>query len=342
MNIRMIHYYCFKENCNLTQELSKQFGIVVKSIFEDNIKNVIINVRNYNHIGMIVLDVKAFSKNTESEMSDGIISLRMGYSGKLIILADGYEENSAFIQKIRQGSIKYILLSSKQLDDSIISIIEEKEIIQSVLNETPEAVHEKLNKAPLQIKPNKNIKIGICGAISRIGTTHHSISLAKYLCDNNYKSCYIEANEHNDIKQFADWIDNVTFGKNYYEYNKMKMYLRTITQSELGIKDFYISIYDFGVLDETNSKAFLECDIKIIVTGSKPWELTSYGRLYAGNTGLKAVNTIMNFVPDSAKDELYKLFNETKLYFASYSPDMFSTQNDEIYNLILEGYNEAN
>jgi hypothetical protein len=50
----------------------------------------------------------------------------------------------------------------------------------------------------------------------------------------------------------------------------------------------------------------------------------------------------MNFVTDSSKAELMQMFKETKLYFSEYSPDMFNTQNYEIYTKILEDYDKVN
>jgi hypothetical protein len=341
MDIKMIHYYCVEENSHLLEALSNKLNIIVKSIFDDNIKNVLISIRNFNHIGMIVFDVKAFMKNTETEISDGLISLRTGYMGDLVVVANGYDENSLFIQKIRQSGIKHIIFADKKITDSLICIIEDKEEIPVDL-EVVCKTEVKEKRGPPLIKTNKKIKIGVCGSLQRIGATHHAISITKYLCDNNQRACYIEANDHNEVKYFADWIDNVKIGKNYYEYNNIKMYCHSVTNSEMMSKPYNYYIYDFGELEEINFKSFNACNIKIIITGGKPWELMSYGKLYANNTGLSEVYTTMNFVPDSSKAELSQMFKETKLCFSEYSPDMFNTLNDEIYNKILEDYDKVN
>ncbi len=77
-----------------------------------------------------------------------------------------------------------------------------------------------------------------------------------------------------------------------------------------------------GACRDITSQEFAANDIKILVSGGKPWEFYNYNKVISSIGLIPELYTIMNFsVPETA---VYALFDEYKeqTYYAEYAPDI--------------------
>lgn len=189
------------------------------------------------------------------------------------------------------------------------------------------------------------ITIGVCGVEPHVGTTHHALALAAYLTEQKEKACYLESNIHGDIQKMLDIYEGSSStlqedgGINwngvmiYHDYSFLDVL-------SMGYR-FYI--YDYGACRDITSQEFISNDIKILVSGAKPWEYYNYSKVIEGLAAVPNLYTIMNFsVPEQRKMLCLEELKE-QTYFAEYSPSfLYGTENDGIYASILSAYINGN
>ncbi|MCL2776216.1 MAG: hypothetical protein FWD71_23185, partial [Oscillospiraceae bacterium] len=75
---------------------------------------------------------------------------------------------------------------------------------------------------------------------------------------------------------------------------------------------------------ETDPEIFLSKDIKIIVGGTKTWEMLPYKGIFWRIGDNWGINFIMSFAPPSEFAEIRGLMGGFKTYFAEYAPYPFA------------------
>ena len=101
--------------------------------------------------------------------------------------------------------------------------------------------------------------------------------------------------------------------------------------------EYNFIIYDMGVIEHKNINAIKnKCDVAILCTTAKPYEIKSYDEAKALLDDDNA-HTIFSFVQDNAKIEIQNKYKQ--VFFAEYSPELFdSEKNQDIWEKILENH----
>ena len=101
--------------------------------------------------------------------------------------------------------------------------------------------------------------------------------------------------------------------------------------------DFYI--FDFGRFDETELTAFFTQDIKLIIGGTKAWELPNYSAILENIGGVRDIRFIMTHAPPNEFNNIRKAMESFRVYFFEYAPYPFATGvNLDIYKDIFNEY----
>ena len=189
--------------------------------------------------------------------------------------------------------------------------------------------------------------IGVAGTGKRIGTTTQSLLILQYILLNGKKSCYLEMNDSQYVKQISNVYENIFIDKKrkMVRYKNIDMYydITGIEDIEKIDKeegyDYYVIDYGNALNENFPKTSFFEKNIKIIVTGSKPNEIILLD-LFKENSLIKNVNYIFSFTKKDKQQDIlnYMRENKEKTYFAAYSPDMFYYEymNTPIYENIFK------
>jgi hypothetical protein len=80
-------------------------------------------------------------------------------------------------------------------------------------------------------------------------------------------------------------------------------------------------------------------DIKIVVGGTKAWEMAAYGDVFEAIDGCRDALFLMNHAPVDEKEGIRSLMSGNKTYFSEYSPYPFTADaNHNTYKEIFRDY----
>lgn len=336
-----------RENEKLVYEVCKELGDEVvqvangiESLKRFAIKETI-NLNNYKHI---IIDIDS-TKESEDDIVQSISAIKSMYNIRVIILALGHEEGDRLLSKIFNEGV-YNFVNAK-------TNFEQKEQLKNCLtgegNQYKDAIRyrqkiedNKKNKVIIK-KEYKTLKqfvsIAVAGTEKHIGVTTQAILITMFLKSLNMNVCYICGNEKNEIKNIGK-LKGVEFKDGMYTYKGIDLYSNTnkIDAMKYGY-DFYI--YDYGIFNDKTMDNFLSKDVKIIVAGTKTWEIDDTFRVLSELEQVKDINYIFNF---SSDEEKIRFKNDLKkyvknLYFSNITTDTWNEDiNSNIYHEVFKDY----
>lgn len=179
----------------------------------------------------------------------------------------------------------------------------------------------------------KQFIIGVIGAEKRCGCTHTCLTIANFLKNRGLKVALCQCDEKKstfeDIQESAGAV--IDKGNNYFTYNQIDYYpfvndmiFKNIT---LNPKYNYV-ILDLSDYDKMDEKFLAKSDIKILVCGSKPWEVTALGKVF-GQLDEKILQSFVYYFTFCSDNETAKkniidgMDTLTNVYFPKYTEDPF-------------------
>ena len=119
------------------------------------------------------------------------------------------------------------------------------------------------------------VVIAVVGTMSRIGTTHTAISIAKYLMDNRHGVALVELHDSLAFERIKNYYENVVEKKGMFSLGGMDFYPFDPSRavSDLLLEDYSYIILDMGVYEKCNIAEFRRAHERIVVSGVKDWEL---------------------------------------------------------------------
>ena len=131
----------------------------------------------------------------------------------------------------------------------------------------------------------KQFIIGVVGAEKRCGCTHTCLTLANFLKNRGLKVALCQCSEKKstfeDIQESAGAV--MDKANNFFTYNQIDYYPYVnemiFRQISLNPKYNYV-VLDLSDYDKMDEKFLAKSDIKILVCGSKPWEVTALGKVF--------------------------------------------------------------
>lgn len=135
----------------------------------------------------------------------------------------------------------------------------------------------------------KKIIIGISGADKKSGCTHTALTMANFLKNRSLKVALVECNDSGDFNEILDSSGQNLRDGNYFCYNNVDYYpfVNNYILTSILAKPYQFVILDFGCFKTCDKVLFSRSDVKIIVCGSKPWEVTALNNIFEsidGNT----------------------------------------------------------
>lgn len=357
----MVYYIASPNNLMLLKELCETNEMDFE--YTTNIKDIKaftnMELKKLTHIKCFVIDIDCLT-NTELEIVEAISGMPyFAPNAKIIVVALGRNADDKLITALVARNVCNIILSKdkeiakKEFEQCLSNKGREK---TDVVPENTSAFAEEKKSSiapsdkqsiPTNIKKdmpvlgNSMVTIGVCGVEPHVGATHHALALTKFLVNQGFKACYLEENIHGDIDKLLEIYEDS--GRNVREDSSIDWYGLKIYHNysfldilSLGYQ-FYV--YDYGTCRDITAKEFVSNDIKLLISGSKPWEFFNYNKVLENISSVPGLYSIMNFcIPNMQNDLCWDELKDTT-FFAQYSPDVFDgTENYGIYKKIMSGY----
>ena len=309
-NEKMIREICAKNDYD---DIEVYTGI--KDLQEFSIREL----QNLNSFKYLILDITN-RKEKEEAIIKSVVAMKSMHNIRIIILATGYKEGDSILSRLfREGIYNFVIGDSYQKQDE-----EFKKCLSKEGNEYKDAIRFRVedinvkgkNKVIIK-KEYKKLKqlltIAVAGTQSHIGTTTQALLLCKFFNERGLKACYVCANNGIDLYDKNEKISAMSYGYDVY-------------------------IYDYGVLTNENLELFIKNDKRIIVGGSKLWEISRIFMTIAKLKELDDVYFIISHCPVEDKNALSSNMNKYKknTFFSEYAPNPFEMKNSEIYQTIFK------
>ena len=356
----MVYYLTTPNNLVLLKELCETKAMGFE--YTTNIKDIKVfannEVKKLAHVRFFVIDLDCLS-NTDVEIRDSICGMkRLNDKARIIVVALGRRSDDNLICSLINNGISNIVLSKdkeiakQEIEKCMSESGRQKEEIKA--ESSPAFAEEEKNIIPVK-QPNtpKTIKkdmpiigksmvtIGVCGVEPHIGTTHHALAITSFLTGLNLKACYLEANVHGDMQKLMEIYEGSgsrICDDGGINWNGIMIY-HDYSILDVINTGYQFYIYDYGTCREITSKEFISNDIKILVSGSKPWEFFNYNKVIENIASIPEFYTVMNYSEPKQQNALSWYGLEETTFFAEYSPSPFEgKENFEIYNKILNDY----
>lgn len=356
----MVYYLTTPNNLVLLKELceTKEMGFE----YTTNIKDIKVfannEVKKLAHVRFFVIDLDCLT-NTDVEIRDSICGMqRLNDKARIIVVALGRHSDDNLIRSLINNGISNVVLSKdketakqeiakcmsetgRQKEDikaeSTPAFAEEEKIITTVKqHDAPKAI-----KKEMPIVGKSMVTIGVCGVEPHIGTTHHALAITSFLKSLNLKACYLEANVHGDMQKLMEIYDGSSSricDDGGINWNGIMIY-HDYSILDVINAGYQFYVYDYGTCREITSKEFISNDIKILVSGSKPWEFFNYNKVIENIASIPEFYTVMNYSESKQQSALCWYGLEETTFFAEYSPSPFEgKENFGMYNKILRDY----
>lgn len=170
------------------------------------------------------------------------------------------------------------------------------------------------------IKTGSSIEIGISGAQSRIGTTHLSFRICKYLRDQNVNCIYIEENNSRCVWHIQNRYFGVKKDKGIIRIKGIPM-IGMDYADVLNVLEYNVIIRDYGCLTPDNMDKFMNSQYKILVLGAKDWELKISEEALHLVSEYKDVIYLFNYVDGKQFQQVIKNMGYKNCLRIPYEPD---------------------
>lgn len=355
----MVYYITAPEHVGLMKEICEERKLHFE--FVTNIKDIRLfvntEIKKLEHIKFFVIDLACLD-NTDKEIYDSICGMRYMTAAKIIVAVLDGKVSESLVNALRERAVCRVVLSPdmKQARKEIETCLsgEERESVsrQTAAVFAPNNFHPAEKPAEPKSAPPRTkteipaaskamVTIGVCGIEPHVGTTHHAMAITAFLTKQQKKACYLESNIHGDIQKMLDIYAGSQ--KSLREdgsiaWKGITVYHNYSFLDVLG-KGYQFYVYDYGACREVTSQEFAANDVKILVSGGKPWEFYNYNHVINSLGLIPELYTIMNFSVPKQRTMLYLDEYKAQTYYAEYAPDILEdTANYGIYASILSGY----
>lgn len=169
------------------------------------------------------------------------------------------------------------------------------------------------------------VVIAVVGTMSRIGTTHTAISIAKYLMDNRHGVALVELHDSPAFERIKNSYENVVEKKGMFSLGGMDFYPFDPSRSvsDLLLEDYSYVILDMGVYEKCNIAEFRRAHERIVVSGVKDWELNELEELIESEDKNFKNRYYFTFASDEMFELVKSSMNSLPCFQAPYNPQPF-------------------
>lgn len=300
-------------------------------------------LQNLSSFKYLILDITDL-KEKEETIIKSVVAIKSMHNIRIIIFASGYKEGDNILARLfKEGIYNFVTGDSYQKQ-----VEEFNKCLSAEGNEYKDAIRFRVeesntnNKNKVIIKKEyKKLKqlltVAIAGTEKHIGTTTQALLLCKFFNERGLKSCYVCANGGTTIEELRENLGK-QLNNGMFQYNEIDIYDKNEKISAMAY-GYDVYVYDYGVLTDNNLDLFIKNDKRIIVGGSKLWEILNIFRSIARLKNLEDVFYIISHCPDNDKNALTTNMGiyKKKTFFSEYASDPFETnKNVEIYQTIFK------
>lgn len=352
----MVYYITTPEHLGLMQKICEERKMNFE--FVTNIKDIKLfvntEIKKLEHIKFFVIDLDCLD-NTDKEIYDSICGMRYMTKAKILIVALGRTTGDSLVNALRERNVCKLILSKDEEQvqkeiESCLSGTETKEaapqkvFAEKTINPIAPPVKPRTVESVKKVIPAASksmITIGVCGIEPHVGTTHHAMTITAFLTKQGKKACYLESNIHGDIQKMLDIYagsKNSVREDGSILWKGITIYHNYSFLDVLG-EGYQFYIYDYGACRDITSQEFAANDIKLLVSGGKPWEFYNYNKVINSIGLIPELYTIMNFSVPKQQSMLFLDEYKEQTYYAEYAPDILEDKtNYHIYESILSRF----
>lgn len=333
----MLLYLTSTENVGLFDFLTEELGMLVKKLSGEFSLNrfVVHDMRNLSHFSYISIDLEAIKENTD-EIVEAIIGFKTLYDTRVIIFAE--RADISLLNRIIDETQTYNIITANTIDkikEEIRICVSPQGMDKSYLTKAMNnSLDIEIDRTPQFSFVGENVNIIVAGTMNRIGTTTIAMNMTSYLADIGAKVSYTEANGSNHLEMIHSYFfSNIPINNNYFSVKEVDYFLN----SNIPTNGYNFHILDIGVLNQRNLKVFGIGEIKILCSGTKPYELPQLNNaLNILNT--KEISIILNGVETHRIKKTLPIA-EDKIYSNKFTSDLFNEEvNKDIWRSILSDY----
>lgn len=248
--------------------------------FQKNIKQ---NISKYEDVDTLILDESA-CKNTEEELLTSLEMIRTLYDHmKIIVFAPYRETGDGFLTKCFNMGILNIINTSDFLEirrELEHCLVEGKTYRESVKYKD-EKKEKVIVKHEIRRTVNKRL-IGVAGVESNIGVTHNAIVLANFFRKNGFMVALVEMNASRAFDGICESFGEKKFQEGYFTLNGIDFFANCnpVKLPSVMEHSYNVILIDFGTYENCDRIAFERCEDRLIIAGSKPWELEATDKVF--------------------------------------------------------------
>ena len=317
--------------------LSKNEMVFQEPVKEDEkflseyVKNGTLEIGHYDSF---VIDLGSL-KDTDSQIIEAIEAIRYLDDKVRIIILEGTRQgcenlfNKFFLNGIYNLICAEDYIKTKQnLEKCLLEGMSYKDALEF------KEVNFKKNKKQEIAGPQEFVsrRVAFSGSQRRIGTTHCVLVAAFTLRKNGYLVAVVDKTGSRDYLELMHSYEQQLSQGGSFTIDNIDFYVNTenaLTEEELKKNAYNFVLYDLGTYSEEpeNYETFLNVDERLLVIGSKPWELPWVAKVLS-ELQIEGIKYLFNFPNHGLAKELRKLMKDAGIkqdvYFMEYLEDYFS------------------
>lgn len=347
-----IIYNAVDREIDLSQELIKVSRLAIRHLIldiscvmqEEKLVNQLMKYRIKNeNAQIIIIAPNALPGNpvihhlvTKIHICD-IIAPRADVAENMIILPSLVDsiENPATYKK----AIKWVISD----EDAVIQTDSNEKEIKEGKPKTISSNQEKTKTVTItKDRIIGTVTIALIGTGKRMGVTHASISMAKYLKNKGYKVALIEYHNSETFKDIRKSYEEIKEKKSSFIIDSIDFYpySESLSISDiLDIENYNYAVLDMGEYKEADIQEFRRSNKRVVVSGTKMWELQGL-RDFISQSNDAVYKNLFYFTLSDKKDyELVKSnMDNLKCYMAplQLNPFNYYKESAEIFKDMLK------
>lgn len=345
----MVTYFTGRTFNQVIKESIRELDVIAyEPVIDDNqdfYKHIKKNIVSLSGIDQLILDTSV-CLNTDEQILAALEMIRTMYdSVRLIIFAPYRTTGEKFLTDCLNMGITNIINTNdfNEVKKELLYCMRDGMTYRDAVKYKECQPDKLVVKHAVKRAINKRM-IGIAGSESNIGTTHNAIVLANYFRKKGFMVALAEWNQSGAFDAICEAYEETKFKEGYFTINGIDIYPAVDEERMQVVQEhsYNVIITDFGSFSEGNKGAFERCEDKLIITGSKPWEMESLNKIFAiaSKDVMNKYVFCFNFTHENDFEAIREGMGELKnVYFLKYLKDPFEESDfadgDEIFADIL-------
>lgn len=280
----MVFYFASpKYNPLINKVLTETDQVIAESIVGNDLflkKTMKDKLASIASIDIIIVDFTALA-DTDAEIMEAVESIRiMDYKVRFIFVMPYKAEGDPFLKECFYAGIYDLIISDQYLEisEQLAVCVTEGMRYKDALKYRDAAINDQPKEAAI----SRKTMIGIAGAGIRSGATHNSIVLGNFLRANNQMTAVLEYAQRPAMQSVCEATGASFYNEGYFSLKGVDYYpecdRERLTAVAGRLYDYIIM--DFGNYADADQILFNKCDVRIIISGSKPWELANLEEVF--------------------------------------------------------------